>query len=438
MEKHQIALKAAVIKVKTSKHHIGSTAGLGIGTTISGVMGLKKAKKRKHSEMSSSVSEQTIHTHTPTATAIAPANITTTTIATSTKVNVNVKVKPKTIPIPIAIVSTPSNVKIERSKKSDRKVMNVVLPVEHKKKVWKDYIYLYDGKEKLAQLHFECMEKFRDELIERCVEEEYIRIMQLRNNDKNVNRPRERIRSKFESSTESTPENNIKINLNLNKKGKKKIIQESESSDECCQERDKKKKIDDVKLNRNIITKLQTLTTLNMNNNNSNKKDDLKTPQSPVINSNNNNNLQPKIPNISYNNSIPTPTNTSLPFNLPQISFPQNNNQSQPQQNQRAQPPPPVIKPLFSNTSITSDHNSVDSTQQLSVSQPMAASYPSQQLTHTNIYNNTLSGVYTPTTVNALNANATPQYMPIYPTPIHTYTPYHNVNVNVNTNMNQL
>eukprot|EP01084_Bolivina_argentea_P240878 404523_1 len=69
-------------------------------------------------------------------------------------------------------------------------------------------------------------------------------------------------------------------------------------------------------------------------------------------------------------------------------------------------------QPLFSNTSTTSNHNSVYSTQQLSVD--------------------------TPTTVNALNANATPQYMPIYPTPIHTYTPYHNVNVNVNTNMNQL
>ena len=46
-----------------------------------------------------------------------------------------------------------------------------------KKKTWRDYLFLYDGKERLAQLHIECLRSFKLQLIEKCVDDEYDRMM---------------------------------------------------------------------------------------------------------------------------------------------------------------------------------------------------------------------------------------------------------------------
>lgn len=47
-------------------------------------------------------------------------------------------------------------------------------------KTYKDYLHLYQGKERLAKLHLECMNIFKQQLIEKCINDEYARIMGMR------------------------------------------------------------------------------------------------------------------------------------------------------------------------------------------------------------------------------------------------------------------
>merc|ERR1712228_531574 len=59
------------------------------------------------------------------------------------------------------------------------RIKNVSVQKPKKEKIiktWRDYLYLYDGKESLAQLHFECMRAFKLQLIEKCVDDEYDRM----------------------------------------------------------------------------------------------------------------------------------------------------------------------------------------------------------------------------------------------------------------------
>ena len=120
------------------------------------------------------------------------------------------------------------------------------------------------------------------------------------------------------------------------------------------------------------------------------ESDTLKTPQSPQQNT-----VPSKIINIPYPSTM---NSNPMPFNLPQISF--NAQQTKP-------PPHYASQPIIKTTMPQYEH--------LTVSQPITASYPSQQIN----YNQTW---YT----HQNSSNAPPQYMPLYATPtIHGYQYHH-------------
>merc|ERR1712228_812172 len=204
-----------------------------------------------------------------------------------------------------------------------------------KKKTWRDYLYLYDGKESLAQLHFECMRAFKLQLIEKCVDDEYDRM--------NI------VKQAKNASNQNTKQQIVK-----NTKLKTPKIEKSKLLSEDCSKNKKEKKI---------------------------KMDPLKTPQSPQ------NSVPSKIINIPYPSTM---SSNPLPFNLPQISF------SAAASKQHYASSPAMIK------------NQMPQYEHLTVSQPITASYPSQQISYNQTWYNQQ------------------QYMPLYATPtIHGYQYHH-------------
>ena len=128
-----------------------------------------------------------------------------------------------------------------KKKIDDSSVIKQLAKKTHKVKSYRDYLHLYDGKEKLAQLHLECMQAFKHQLIERCVEEEYQRIMSLRrkksnddnvnNGDKGDNNTNPPNMNKSHDSSISKPSSSKPSPQKPRSKHKKKVIEES-SSDE--------------------------------------------------------------------------------------------------------------------------------------------------------------------------------------------------------------
>merc|ERR1719231_202974 len=57
-------------------------------------------------------------------------------------------------------------------------------------RTWQDYLEFYNGNESLAQLHFECMEAYKNVVIQECVKREYQRIIQLRSHSETESEPK--------------------------------------------------------------------------------------------------------------------------------------------------------------------------------------------------------------------------------------------------------
>merc|ERR1712173_360943 len=90
--------------------------------------------------------------------------------------------KAKTIPSRVKNVSPqlPKKAKIEKNQSPQPREFKKKKKKKKKKqrkkleKTWRDYLYLYDGKEYFARLHFKCMRSFKLRLIAQCVDEEFI------------------------------------------------------------------------------------------------------------------------------------------------------------------------------------------------------------------------------------------------------------------------
>ena len=169
-QQHAQSLKAA-IKVKTSKHHQDpkETKKKSDQQNVPTTNSTKSPKKRRYSDISMDGSPQ----------------------------------------------NKPSHSKV--------RLKNVSLPKKHKKrrKSWRDYLDLYDGKENLAQLHFESLEALKRDVIEKCVEEECKRILEMRRSKKadkkqavatrleSVNRPRTKHKKKVIEQSEPSSDESL-------------------------------------------------------------------------------------------------------------------------------------------------------------------------------------------------------------------------------------